>query len=147
MVVADRDESYGISVLAAKQTELWGNFVGINAAGVPSRPRANHSATTSASTSTTRPTRSSAAPAPRSTTSSRATSSASRSTAARTARRSPATSSARLYGTAAAPNTNGVAVVADGLGEAPADITVNHNTIAGSTNYGMYITGGAKRPS
>ena len=44
-------------------------------------------------------------------------------------------------------NTNGVAVVADGLGEAPADITVDQNTIAGSTNYGMYITGGAKRPT
>ena len=50
-------------------------------------------------------------------------------------------------GKSAAPNTNGVAVVGDGLDEAPADITVNDNTIAGSTNYGMYITGGAKRPT
>ena len=29
------------------------------------------------------------------------------------------------YGTTAAPNTNGVAIVADGLAEAPADVTVD----------------------
>ena len=113
----------------------------------PSRRRASRSATTSASTSTTRPTPRSAAPARPSSTSSPATTSASRSTAARTARRSRATASAPTSTARAAgrPTPTASRVVADGLGEAPADVTVNENTIAGSSQLGMYVTGAAKR--
>ena len=38
VVVSDRDGSYGISVLAAKKTEISSNFVGVSAAGVPESP-------------------------------------------------------------------------------------------------------------
>ena len=50
-----------------------------------------------------------------------------------------------FHGTTAAPNTYGVAVVADGLGEAPADMTVTENTIAGSSQFGMFVTGDVQR--
>ena len=149
MVVADRDGSYGISVLAAKQTELWGNFVGVNAAGLPESPTGEplghdtgiyiHDSPDTVLGGT--------GPAENNIVSGNILGIEVNGGSDRSK------ITGNLIGTTwngkglgATRNTNGLAVVADGLGEAPADITVDHNTIAGSTNYGMYMTGGAKRP-
>ena len=122
-----RDGSYGISVLAAKKTEICSNFVGVSAAGMPgvadgraARPRHRHLRPRLARHRDRRhrPGRVQHRL--------RQHARASRSTAARTVSTIAGNRiGTDFYGTTAAPNTNGVAVVADGLGEAPADVTVN----------------------
>lgn len=149
VVLSDRDESYGISVLAAKQTELWGNFVGVNAAGLTESPAGEplghltgiyvHDSPDTVLGGT--------GPAENNIVSGSVYGIEVNGGSDRT--RITGNHIGTTYGgkgLGATRNANGVAIVADGLDEAPADLTVDANTIAGSTNYGMYITGGAKRP-
>ena len=148
VVVGARADSSGISVLAAKKTEIFGNFVGISAAGIPESPTGEplghdigiyvHDSPDTKVGGT--------GPAEFNIVSGNALGIEVNGGSDRSSIAGNRVGT-DYEGTSAAPNGNGVAVVADGLAEAPADVTVNDNTIAGSTNYGMYITGGAKRPT
>ena len=146
VVVGARDGSYGISVLAAKKTEISSNFVGDQRRRhARSRRRARRSATTSASTSTTRPTRDRRHRPGRVQHRLRqhARHRGQRRLGPHHDRRQP-DRYRLLRHDRRAQRQRRRRWSRDGLAEAPADVTVNQNTIAGSTNYGMYITGGGQ---
>lgn len=146
VVVGARDGSYGISTLAAKKTEIWGNFVGVSAAGIPESPTGEplghdigiyiHDSPDTVLGGT--------GPAEFNIVSGSKLGIEVNGGSDRTAITGNRIGT-DYNGTTAAPNTNGVAVVADGLAEAPADVTVSENTIAGSTQIGMYATGASQR--
>lgn len=149
VVLGKREDSYGISVLAAKETDIWGNFVGLSAAGLAESPTGEplghdigisvHDSPDTAIGGT--------GPAEFNLVAGNdlgieLNGGSDRSTIAGNL---VGTEYGGKTATVTSANRYGVGVVADGLGEAPADVTINENTVANTGEQGMYVTGAAKR--
>lgn len=151
VILGDADKSYGISVLAATETLIYGNFVGLNAAGeaksgtgeplghdlgvfVHDSPKTEIGGTGTAENNLI---------------------AGNRIGLEVNGGSNASTIAGNFFGTDhqgkeigdGTANRTGIAIVADGESEAPADLTVTANVIAGATSFGMYITGGAQRPT
>lgn len=149
VVLGKREDSYGISVLAAKETDIWGNFVGLSASGLAESPTGEplghdigiyvHDSPDTAIGGT--------GPAEFNLVAGNdlGIELNGGSDRSKIAGNLVGTEYGGKTATAASRNRYGVGVVADGLQEAPADITITENTVANTTEQGMYVTGAAKR--
>ncbi|MBE2316543.1 right-handed parallel beta-helix repeat-containing protein [Solirubrobacter sp. CPCC 204708] len=149
VVLGDDDESWGISVLGAKRTEIIGNFIGLSAAGLAESPTGEplgHDLGVFVHDSPDTAVGGAGA--------GQFNLIAGNGLGVEVNGGSPRTTiTANRIGTdyegkqlvPGSGNRFGVAIVADGENEAPADVAVSGNTIAGSTEMGMYVTGGAQR--
>lgn len=149
VVLGKREDSYGISVLAAKETEIWGNFVGLSASGLAESPTGEplghdigiyvHDSPDTAIGGT--------GPAEFNLVAGNdlGIELNGGSDRSKIAGNLVGTEYGGKTATAASRNRFGVGVVADSLQEAPADITINENTVANTSEQGMYVTGAAQR--